>query len=149
MLTMGLILSFMSVGLEMFFVCQYETLRLFMIHHEKFGLFFSFFLSFAIGEAFGAHGVIALFAGVTSTVITIVIYNTRLLHYVDTWRTHKDEISAKFTSFVQVTKGAIIFWWRIFTFPFRLYAAAKRKLQALNSSLHSVKSRVKGVAMRS
>lgn len=129
MLTMGLILAFMSVGLEMFFVCQYESLRNFMIHHEKFGLFFSFFLSFAIGEAFGAHGVIALFAGITSTVITIVIYNTGLLHYVDKYRDNKDEISAKFTSFVQVTKGAIIFWWKVFIFPYRAYVVVKTSTQ--------------------
>lgn len=145
MLTMGLILAFMSVGLEMFVVTQYESLRSFMIKHEKFGLFFSFFLSFFIGECFGAHGVIALFAGITSTVMTIVIYKAHLLHFVDTYRENKEVISAKFTSFVQVTKGAIIFWWKIFTAPYKAYVAVKARCRKISNSVRAAKAWLKGV----
>lgn len=129
MLSMAVILAVFSVGIEMILVTTYEKVRLFMLKHEKLGLFLSFFLSYGMGTMFGAHGVIALFAGVMSTVITVAIYKLHLLHLIDTYRVHQDEISAKLTSTWDVTRKSIIFWWKVFTTPIRFIAWIKRTIK--------------------
>ena len=137
---MGIILAVMSVAVEMFFVVQYEGVRNFLIHHEKFGIFFSFALSFFIGEAFGAHGVIALFAGMTSTVITVIIYNTGALHLVDAYRQNKSAYAAKWATFKDTARGTIVFWAKVISAPYRAYRSVKHGCVRIADSYRRTKN---------
>lgn len=140
MLSMGLILAVMSVAVEMFFVIQYDGIRQFMLRHERFGLIFSFFLSFFIGEVFGAHGVIALFAGMTSTVITAVIYQSDALRLVDTWRMKRGEISANLKSSWNKFLNVMRFWWKVICFPYTCWCAVKAFFQRAGEQYRRTKA---------
>lgn len=118
-----------------------------MITHEKFGLFFSFALSLLIGEAFGAHGLIALLGGLGSTIITTIIYKSHMLHLVDKYRARKDEINAKITevkgqikTVVRNIWGMIVFFYKVFTAPFRAYNWCKVRYQMVASKASQLRS---------
>lgn len=140
MLTMAFMLAVMSTGIEMFFVIQYEGMRKFMINHNKFGLFFSFVLSYALGLAFGAAGLIAMFAAILSTILSLVIYSSGLLRYADQAR--RAEISAKFHSGMDTLKGTIRFWCRVISAPYRAYRSVKNTTVQMFASTRRFKNAI-------
>lgn len=142
MLMMAFILAVISTIIEMFFVVQYEGFRNFMINHQKFGLFFSLALSIGLGEIFGAHGLIALMGGLTSTIFTFVIYESRALSLVDTYRARKPEIQAKVKDVLDTSLKTIVLIWKIITAPVRFGKWCKRKYSATMNTMTNIKTRV-------
>lgn len=142
MLMMAFILAVISTIIEMFFVVQFEGLRNFMIKHQKFGLFFSLVLSIALGEIFGAHGLIALMGGLTSTIFTYAIYESHALSLVDTYRARKPEIQAKVKDVADTSLKTLVLIWKIITAPVRFGKWCKRKYNVAATTTQNIKTRL-------
>lgn len=74
MLTMVILLAFMSTVLELMIAAQIPAWRQWSHKSKLFNLINSMFLSYILGVAFGAAGLIAMTAGVLSTFMTIPGY---------------------------------------------------------------------------
>lgn len=117
MLIPALVLAVVSVWIEMMLVTKVDFIRRFVNKYEIVGLCFSFALSVAIGEPFGAQGVTALLGAVISTGATLVIYKCHMLSIVDKYRAHKNEIHQKIAIHTDRAVKTVQFIWRIITFP--------------------------------
>lgn len=142
MLMMAFILAVISTIIEMFFVVQYEAFRNFMLKHVKFGLFFSLALSISLGEIFGAHGLIALMGGLTSTIFTFVIYETGALSLVDRYRENQDVIRTKVKDVLDTSLKTIVLLWKIVTAPVRFGKWCKLKYDASVNTYRNMKARL-------
>lgn len=139
MFAMAMMLAVMSTGIEMFFVAQYEGMRKFMIAHQKFGLFFSFILSWVLGTAFGAAGLIAMFAAILSTILSLVIYESGALKYAD--QAKRAEIAAKYNHAKDTFIGTLKFWGRVISAPYRAYRATKNTYLRTRARIRSLTHR--------
>lgn len=74
MLIMAFMLAIMSAALELMIAAQVPLWRQWSHKSKLFNLLNSMFLSYLIGIAFGAQGLIAMTAGVLSTFLTIPGY---------------------------------------------------------------------------
>lgn len=138
MLSMAIILALFSTALEMFFVIQYPWIRRFMVKHEKLGLFFSIFLSFTLGIMFGVVGLTAFFAAIVSTMISAVIYKSRVL---ELWDKHQETfalVRVKIRNTLNATWKVIKFAFRVLIFPITavlfcigIYRQARTKINVL------------------
>lgn len=139
MFTFAIMLAVLSTGIEMFFVVQYETVRKFMINHKKFGLFFSFALSYALGTMFGAAGLIAMTAAIASTALSLVIYESGALKYAEPQ--NRAQITARVKKNTDLLVRTIKFWFKIFTAPVRAIIWCKDKVDATKSKFQVVKAK--------
>lgn len=73
------LVTMMSVALELALVTQFPVLQRLCERFTFFGIIASLFLSWGIGAMFGAAGMIIMTAAVTSTIITVLIYRLRLI----------------------------------------------------------------------
>jgi len=79
LLSMMVILAITSTILELMIAARVPIWRKLSYKYPLFNLVNSLFLSFIIGIAFGANGLVALGAGVISTILSLPGY--RFLHY--------------------------------------------------------------------
>jgi hypothetical protein len=142
MFTMACMLAVMSTGIEMYFVCQYEGIRMFMIRHQKFGLWLSFFLSFGMGYVFGAEGLIAMFAAIMSTIMSLIIYESGALKYAD--QAERALVAAKIKAVALDVLGFIRFVYRVMSAPYHFWLYLQRKYRTAASEA----SRMYGGAKR-
>lgn len=140
MLTMGILLAVISVALEMFLVTKNPGIRHWMTTHDTVGMIMSFVLSVALGTIFGAEGLISLFGGIMSTVITTVIYKTHALDLVDNYQAHRTEIVSQARSVWDVTVKSVILIWKIFTAPVRFLIWCKVQVDKMIAGYHKVRS---------
>lgn len=139
MFTFAIILAILSTGIEMFFVIQFEPIRRFMISHKKFGLFFSFALSYALGVMFGAAGLIAMTAAIASTVMSLGIYESNVLKYANAQ--NRAKITAEIKKYTDLFIRSVKFWFGVFTAPIRFIIWCKNKIDAGKTKFQVVKSR--------
>jgi hypothetical protein len=76
LIEMAATLTLTAVILEAFIVWRYRWLLLLFKRRKLLGVAFSLVLSWLIGEAFGATGLVIMVAAVASTVVTATIYGT-------------------------------------------------------------------------
>jgi hypothetical protein len=76
---LALTLTVSSVLLEFLVVTKYAFILELLSRNALAGLAFSLLLSAAIGELFGATGLVVLIAGAASTVVMALVYRTGLL----------------------------------------------------------------------
>jgi hypothetical protein len=81
MLTFVILLAFMSTALELMIAAKIPLIRKFSHKSKLFNLLNSLFLSYLIGVAFGASGLIAMTAGILSTMLSIPGYTFLYWNY--------------------------------------------------------------------
>lgn len=81
MLTFVILLAIMSTALELMIAAKIPFMRKFAHKSKLFNLLNSLFLSYLMGIAFGATGLIAMTAGILSTIMSIPGYTFLYWNY--------------------------------------------------------------------
>jgi hypothetical protein len=121
MLTTALVFAVACAFIELYLVTQVSWLRSWfgpLLHKYKgIALVFSTALSFAVGEIFGAQGVIVLMSAMFSTVLTITLYSTGAID----WYIHggHKEWFVKVQNVMNITWKTFVLAWKIITAPVR------------------------------
>jgi hypothetical protein len=114
LLTMVILLALSSAFLEVKLAKALPIWHKMSVKSQAFNLLGSIALSYVLGMLFGASGLIALMAGIVSTVITVPYYSG--LRYIE-------DNETKVTENVQIVKDAgrgIWFFVKFIGFPFRV-----------------------------
>jgi hypothetical protein len=82
MLILTLVLLFSAAFLEITIVYNIPWFGKILEEHPILAVTFSLIISAMLGASFGAAGLIALIAGVGSTILTWLIYRLRILHFI-------------------------------------------------------------------
>src|SRR5690349_18787243 len=143
MLVPAMVLATVSVWIEMLLVTKNAHVRKFLTKYEICGLIFSFVLSVAIGEPFGAQGVTALLGAMISTGVTAIIYKFHLLKQFDKYKDHEDEIKAKVRKVSNDLMRALQFWYKVIIFiPVTIPRWIKAKVKKIASGASAVKTKI-------
>lgn len=119
MFRMGIFLSAMCFGLEMYLVASHPWLLKFLAKHKNFGLGFSIALSFAMGYTFGAEGLTVMVAAVSSTLAAVAVYESGVLNRADEMRAKAHVLRGNVHEAAILTWKSVVFLWKVFTFPVR------------------------------
>ena len=128
MFTFALFLAIMSTAFEMYVVVKFKFLRNLFLKSTTAGLIFSFALSYGIGIAFSAGGLIAMTAAILSTILSAIIYSARLLEYATEPKKKQQVVNTKNT-IVKTFK----FWYNFFTAPVRAIMWFGNKVQVVKN----------------
>ena len=132
MFMFAIFLAVISTAMEMTIVVKVSAIKRLFERFTFVGLAFSFLLSYGIGVAFGAGGLIAMTAGVLSTMISFVIYASGILEQMTAanlaiWK-------AQITNVIVVTGKTIRLIWLTITAPVRFAMWCHRKYASLKAS---------------
>lgn len=117
MFMFAMTLAVISTAIEMFLAGRFKIIHRIFVKYTIVGLTFSFLLSYGIGVAFGAAGLIAMFGAIMSTVMSYICYEFDLVRFfapAEIART-KAKINRVFT----ITANTIRFFWLVITAPVR------------------------------
>lgn len=135
MLTMVLLLAIMSAALELMIAAKIPLWRKWSYKSKLFNLLNSLFLSYLVGIAFGAQGLIAMTAGVLSTFLTIPGYTFLYWNHdspkaqktpqQNRYQHAKEKMSEPISDMAKITYGAVKLITAPLWIPRRVYKKMK------------------------
>lgn len=126
MLLFAMMLAVTSTIVEIVLLLKFKPLLNFLLKHKALDLIFSFALSYVLGTLFGATGLIAMTAGIFSTLLSMVIYESGML---------KPENREKVTETKNMVVKTIKFWYRVASSPVRAIGWCSNKVNAVKAKV--------------
>lgn len=117
MFMFAMTLAIISTAIEMFLAGRFKFIHHLFVKYTVIGLIFSFALSYGIGVAFGAAGLIAMFGAILSTVLSYICYEFDLVRFFTPAMI--TETKKKINHVVMITAKTIKWMWLTVTAPVR------------------------------
>lgn len=126
MLMFAMMLAVTSTIVEIVLLLKFKPLLNFLLKHKTLDLIFSFALSYVLGVMFGASGLIAMTAGIFSTLLSLMVYESGIL---------KQENREKVTNTKNTVVKTIKFWYRVASSPVRAIGWCSSKVNTMKEKV--------------
>lgn len=126
MLMFAMMLAVTSTIVEIVLLLKFKPLLNFLLKHKTLDLIFSFALSYFLGVMFGASGLIAMTAGIFSTLLSLMVYESGIL---------KQENREKITNTKNTVVKTIKFWYRVASSPVRAIGWCSSKVNTMKEKV--------------
>lgn len=126
MLMFAMMLAVTSTIMEIVLLLKFKPLLNFLLKHKTLDLIFSFALSYVLGVMFGASGLIAMTAGIFSTLLSLMVYESGIL---------KQENREKVTNTKNTVVKTIKFWYRVASSPVRAIGWCSSKVNTMKEKV--------------
>lgn len=122
----AVMLAVTSTIVEIVLLLKFKPLLNFLLKHKTLDLIFSFALSYFLGVMFGASGLIAMTAGIFSTLLSLMVYESGML---------KQENREKVTNTKNTVVKTIKFWYRVASSPVRAIGWCSSKVNTMKEKV--------------
>lgn len=122
----AVMLAVTSTIVEIVLLLKFKPLLNFLLKHKTLDLIFSFALSYVLGVMFGASGLIAMTAGIFSTLLSLMVYESGIL---------KQENREKVTNTKNTVVKTIKFWYRVASSPVRAIGWCSSKVNTMKEKV--------------
>lgn len=122
----AVMLAVTSTIVEIVLLLKFKPLLNFLLKHKTLDLIFSFALSYFLGVMFGASGLIAMTAGIFSTLLSLMVYESGIL---------KQENREKVTNTKNTVVKTIKFWYRVASSPVRAIGWCSSKVNTMKEKV--------------
>lgn len=126
MFMFAVMLAVTSTIVEIVLLLKFKPLLNFLLKHKTLDLIFSFALSYVLGVMFGASGLIAMTAGIFSTLLSLMVYESGIL---------KQENREKVTNTKNTVVKTIKFWYRVASSPVRAIGWCSSKVNTMKEKV--------------
>lgn len=126
MFMFAVMLAVTSTIVEIVLLLKFKPLLNFLLKHKTLDLIFSFALSYFLGVMFGASGLIAMTAGIFSTLLSIMVYESGML---------KPENREKVTNTKNTVVKTVKFWYRVASSPVRAIGWCSNKVSTVKAKV--------------